>query len=275
MNHKIIIPYRSPGLHPGDLRRLGGIHLHVDGGGDHAFVRHILGELEKFGAKGKTTAISLSVEGPQRRDEPLTYASHTPGTANGEQFDYFLTSSLENRADALRTLGIVLPQIADRGDIVVEVEQVIATFERSAGRSDWRRFAGTSPTPIRSYEVGFNKGETLAFEIHHAIDFPSRGVPSFSVQKLLEETVPMGLRVGGWFSFVKPEGIWSFRSNAFTEGKNLEAEVRAQSDLLCDYLSSNSDTFEAFRLWTIVECVLGIWHTPLSRVAKEADETAI
>ena len=80
--------YRSPGIVRGYFRKLGGVHLHVDGGDNQQFILTLLKEFEA-NFPGKLTAISESAAGPQRERLPRVYASHTPGADEEEQFEYF------------------------------------------------------------------------------------------------------------------------------------------------------------------------------------------
>src|SRR5258708_6736057 len=121
--------HRSLGLPKGHFRRLNSFHLHVDGGDNRQLVLDLLGHFEDRGALGKLTPIRHALEGPQRREIPETYASHTPGSSCHEDFEYFSTMSLQDRDDAVVKLKELLSIVKDRPGLVVEIERVAAVIQ--------------------------------------------------------------------------------------------------------------------------------------------------
>jgi hypothetical protein len=245
--------HRSPGLKPGELRRLGTIHMHVDGGGKSDLVLDVVKALEKRGTKGKLSVITRSVAGPQREQYPDVYKIHTPGVDDEESLEYFSTTGLADRKDAIETIKLILPQLMEHPGAVLEVECVIGTIFDG----EWRHAKGASP--IRPEEVQFDKSPTLPFEIHHAFDVPMEAGPALDLDKLLADVTELGISVGGWFTFLKNEREWSYRSNAFVERVHLEEYTMTEYKKLTEYLKKRK--IQA-RQWTIVEEVLGIWKIP-------------
>src|SRR5260370_41342357 len=142
--------YRSDGLPRGALRQLGTMHLHMDGGGKADLVLNLVRELEAKGAGGKLTAVTRSVAVPQRKDQPTTYSSHTPGTGDEEELEYFSTSGMTDRIGTVGCLKDILPKLNDHPGSVVEVERVVATLERHhCCLEDFEELA-----PTGSYERG-------------------------------------------------------------------------------------------------------------------------
>jgi hypothetical protein len=255
--------YRSPHLPPGTFRQVGVMHIHIDGAGYEDLVNSLVRDLENRGARAKLTAVNQAVGGPQREEEPETYASHTPGSLDMEHLEYFSTSTLHNRTDAVNTLAEIIPKMSGHAGVVIEVERVIAKIDEKG----WRALP-VKDKAITGADVGFDPSPTLPFEIHHAMDFAAAdgaetATPPLTPQELLAETVPLGLRVGGWFNFVKTGGLWSFRSNAFTSApeQELQSVVTKQYDLLGNYVARKG---LQCRRWAIVEQVIGIWRSPFA-----------
>jgi hypothetical protein len=256
--------YRSPGLPAGFFRQVGIMHMHVDGAGYEDLVNSLVRNLEAGGARAKLTAVSQAVAGPQRAEEPDTYASHTPGTLNDEHLEYFSTTSLRNRTDAVQTIQKVLPLLAEHEGVVIEVERVIAKVDESGWRS-----LPVRDLPILGEDVGFVRNPTMDYELHHALEFlpgpQGTTQPPIRIEQLLADTTALGLKVGGWFNFPKKDGQWSFRSNAFTSvaEEDLEALVTKEYELLGQYAAEKHLQCQR---WTIVEQVLGIWRSPFERL---------
>jgi hypothetical protein len=252
--------YRSPHLPPGTFRQVGVMHMHIDGAGYESLVNAVVRQLEVGGARVKFTAISQAVAGPQRASEPSTYASHTPGSPDAEHLEYFSTSTLQHRVDAVRTIAVVIPKIAEHDGVIIEVERVIAKIDEQG----WRSIPVKDST-ISGAEVGFAPAPSLPYEIHLALDFSPEAnradTAPVSLEQLLEETTAKGLIVGGWFSFCKPGKLWSFRSNAFTAAPETELQtlVTKQFELLGNYAK---ERHLQCRRWAIVEQVVGIWRSP-------------
>lgn len=243
--------YRSPDIPKGHFSQVGRLHIHVDGGGDTGLVVAALSAL----GLGKLNVVTDALAGPQREEFPTTYASHTPVVEGQEVLEYFSTSHLASRDQAIYALNRVLPLLANRPAIVVEVEHVIAKID-SYGR--WSTVPIDRVLPIESVEVGFECAPTLPFEIHHAVDISS-GSPSLTLRQLLQETTELGVRVGGWFSFTK-ENVCAYRSNAFSTANDFEGYARTTHELLDQYLRHRGVDYQ---LWTLIERVIGVWRTPL------------
>ena len=118
---------------------------------------------------------------------------------------------------------------------------------------------------IDSSEAGFEQAPTLPFEIHHAFDIPKNTrfdeAGPFELALLLEASLQLGLRVGGWYQFDKSND-WAYRSNSFASAEAVKDIAMKEWAVLNDHLNQSG---VPFRLWTIVEQVLGIWRTPLSK----------
>jgi hypothetical protein len=193
--------------------------------------------------------------------KPETYLSHTPGSIDEEHLEYFSTSSLSNRADAIRTLIKVLPLLIGHDGVVIEVERVVAKIDESG----WHQTPVKDPS-ILGHEVGFSRNPTMPFEIHMALEFmPTTKEPAIEIRELLNDTTALGLKVGGWFNFLRNDGRWSFRSNAFASipEPELQALVLDQYQILGNYVAARR--LECQR-WAIVEHVLGIWRSPLQKM---------
>src|SRR5664279_786336 len=116
--------YRSAGLASEYFSRVGNVHMHVDGGVNAELVRDVLRGGEVNGELGKMSTVIESVAGPQRDELPDTYASHTPGAAGAEQFDYFATIHLGRHREAVVRVREVVTRLANTREVVIEVEQV-------------------------------------------------------------------------------------------------------------------------------------------------------
>jgi hypothetical protein len=254
-----ISEYRSPGIVRGHFRQLGGVHLHVDGGEEYEFALSLLKRTERE-FPGKVTVISNSVGGPQRQRLQNVYASHTPGSGEAEDFECFLTMDLGSRDGGLRILRKIIRDLSNRHGSVVEVECLIGRIEDG---KHWEAIPATSIMPIRGEEVGFEPSATMAIELHHGLDFSlDCAVPSLGA--ILYASIELGLDVGGWFEFKRPEGV-SFRSNAFHETDGIQDKAEVEHELLRGYLEGLG---HPFKLWSSVESVLGIWKSPFHELRK-------
>jgi len=254
-------PFRSAGLPPGYFGRVGGLHLHVDGAGQRDFVVTLLRELQAAGARGKLNAITDALIGPQRKELASTYASHTPGTGDTERFEYFSTIETRDRDAAIEQLRWILPRLAAHDGIVVEVERVVYRIDTAGVASS---LPEDEVAPLQSLEVGFERSPTLPFEIHHAFDIPKpteESRPPIALRKIMDDTVAAGLPVGGWYHFEKADA-WAYRSNAFATADALDRTALSQHAALKSCLI---ETGLQFRMWSIIEQVLGVWRTPLRR----------
>ena len=228
------------------------LHLHVDGGEHIDMVTALLDDLKSLGMSGKLHTITEIIAGSQRQELPSTYSSHTPGTSDCEQFEFFSTIGLADRDMALSTLKHILPRLEGNPGIVVEVEHVVANIDRLG---IWQGIDLKSVEEIPSESVGLRRLPKLPFEIHHCIDIYDAGPNPLNIRDLMTDTKRLGISLGGWFAFEK-EGRASYRSNAFTNAPNLKQNVFTQYELLSTYLVS---TGMNVTLRTIVEHVLGVW----------------
>jgi hypothetical protein len=251
--------YRSPGLIPGHFRRLGCLHVHVDGDLSLPRLTALVQTMEARGHPGKVTSVSDFVGGTQRAALPETYASHTPGPESEERFEYFSTISLADRSTALAVLKDLLPIINACAGSVIEVEQVVATSD--AG--EFQTITAASIAPIESWEVGFQVNRSAPYEVHHGINVEVERASTMTVRVLEKDLTLEGLSVGGWFTFNKTNQT-SYRSSAFLTGEDFELEVRRQRELLKRYLCKR---FPSFELWTTVERVIAIWKAPLREIS--------
>jgi hypothetical protein len=229
--------------------------MHLDGGGSPTVAFGMLKRLERMGAVGKINTIIASVAGPQRQLMPDVYASHTPATGDGtERFEYFSTVSLGSRENAIQLLRQVLPDVAAQPGVVLEVERVVARID-DAGRLTPSEV--THGSSIDAADVGIAPSPTARFEVHHAFDIPFEGVTDLPIDlaQLLRDTSP-DVVVGGWFCFAR-KGFVSYRSNAFTD-RIAATDVQREHAALAAYLQTRH---HGCRIRTVVEEVLGIWHT--------------
>ena len=250
--------YRSLDLPKGYFSRIGSMHMHIDGGGNADLVTAALRELESSGARGKINIVMDSIPGPQRQDYPDTYASHTPVLETQEVLDYFSTTHLANRDQAIKALSRILPLLSDHPAIVVEVEHVVAKIDRTG---HWSAVCVDRVLPIESGEVGFERAATLPYEVHMCVDI-SGTTPTLSLRQLLQESAELGVRVGGWFTFMK-EDVCAYRSNAFSTADDFEEYARTNHELLDRFLKNRGIDYQ---LWTLIERVIGVWRTPVQPV---------
>jgi hypothetical protein len=244
--------YRKPPS--GFFRQIGNIHIHIDGGEEFGLVENLLVKLNSYRCVSKINAIEEFIAGPQRKEFPDTYQSHTPGTGS-ERLEFFSTSSAGTREGAVGLLSYILSEIKGVPGIVVEAERVVAQID---AQGNWKGIPYSDLSRIRAEEVGYEPAETLPFEIHHAFDVPL-DYQSISLGPLLQETTKRGLRVGGWFRFAK-HGCRAYRSNAFFIENGLQAHALAQHQALDGYLRGKRIQY---KLWTVVEQVVGVWRSPL------------
>jgi hypothetical protein len=196
-------------------------------------------------------------------DYPDTYASHTPGTDDIEELEYFSTSAVASREEAVHIMKDMLPALSDHRGVVLELERIIAIVDNGK----WTETTIDSVPAIREDEVGYRKSPTLPIEIHHAFDVLAKDKP-LRLEELLQKTGQMGIRVGGWFNFAK-EGEWSYRSNAFVHKAHLKDYVMREHGALSEFVKMHK--IPVTRTWTLVEQVLGIWRIPVLRWAQERE----
>jgi hypothetical protein len=244
---------RSPNAPAGHFRRLGTLHLHIDGAEADDLPVSLIREFEAGGRSAKITTVARSIAGPQRQELSETYSSHNPQRGAQEAMSFFSTVETRNREDLVYAAGKALSQLRSRKGVVVEAERVVARVD-SNGR--WTSVAFDEIAAIASPEVDFASAPTMPFEIHHAFDIRRRGDAPFNLEKLLADTNRLGIPVGGWFMFSKRD-CWSYRSNSFANQDGIQEKVTREWQLLDEYLRSSGLAYE---LWTIVERVLGVWR---------------
>jgi hypothetical protein len=121
--------------------------------------------------------------------------------------------------------------------------------------------------PITSNEIPHPSSKTMPYEIHHCIDvaprwrfLPRRKKPPIPLNEVNEVTRALGIDVGGWFLFHNPSGVWSYRSNAFTEVDD-DTFARDRHLLLRDAFRKRiGRLYQRPTIKTIVEKILGIWN---------------
>lgn len=244
--------YRTAGLPSGFFSQTGNLHMHVDGGGNLDLALNVIRQLELLGLSGKLNLVIDSVAGPQRALLPETYESHTPTAGGEERFEYFSTISIGTRERAIEVLRKMLPLLLSAPGVVVEVERVIARVDDAGHLA----FVNLRTLPITVQEVGFSPSQTLPFEIHHAFDMPKEAGGGPKLAELLADCNPLGVEVGGWFSFARTNTL-SYRSNAFAEAATVEGKATREHMALNRYLGEHG---YQCHVRTVVEEVVGIWR---------------
>ncbi len=249
--------YASPGIASETYDALGRMHLHIDGARSYPRVLEVVQALEKRGNPGRFDEVLSSVSGPQRGLLPETYESHTPTIDGKEAFDFFSTSLMKDRADAINAVNVVSHMLSDADGAIVELEQVVGLID-PAGRERWipeKRHA----RPILPGEASPVPSPSLKFEVHHGFEVSGELARKISLEILRDRCTKAGIMFGGWFVF-ENEGKQSFWSNAFTDttGDTLQTFVSRERALLKGLLRDIG--LEKISLQTLVERVVGIWH---------------
>ena len=243
------IQYRSSGLSPGFFNGLGVLHVHVDGAEDQSVILRILQELERRGNPSKINVVDRFVAGPQRKSLPTIYQAHTPALAGREEFEFFSTTLLKDRSDAVNVVNFLGHALGRSPGVVIEVEQPVMWL----GPKAWRDYPKSLWVPqIEAAEVGLAPGPSLRFEIHHGFDLPKEGV-QYPLEFLGEFCSRHFVEFGGWFVFEKP-AAWAYRSNSFSEEGVIE-QVEREQEVLNLFLQGRC------RCRTLVEKILGIWKS--------------
>gem|GEM_PF-1023180 len=253
--------YRSRGLAAGFSSVLGTLHMHIDGAENQELVIQLVQRLEQQGNLGKLNHVISFIRGPQRAALPDVYRSHTPGVGSKENFKFFSTHTLKNRADAGRMVNIVSEMFGATPGIVIEVEQPVMCLEPKG----WKLLAESHHVaPIQVGEVKIQPSPSLDFEIHHRFDLPKTG-PQVSLEELGRYCEGNGITFGGWFIFEKPSA-WAYRSNSFSSQAGLRELVEREQTSLNLFLKQQN---VKCNLRTVVERVLGIWNR--QKVSREAN----
>lgn len=250
-----------------DFSALGTIHVHVDGVDRDQLVDDIVGEFRKKQRPSKKNRIIDDEPGPQRQSKPTTYEHHTPGgVEKKKKLEYFSTHLFGGFAATKRDLKQLLSMLYDSGvkNVVVEAERIIGKIGDENADWVWASPYHRHYPAICSGDVGYEKLESDAIEVHYAVDIARdvewRHKPPLTCAQLRDISNDLGIDVGGWFLFEKAdETIWAFRSNMF------ESDV-CQEDLENDRQNIKSKLEEKgikCNVKALVEQTIGIWQTPL------------
>lgn len=248
------IQYRSAGLQEGIFSKIGCIHAHIDGADSPEQVRDIVEELEKRGNPGTLDYVVLSVVGPQRAEEPETYGAHTPVMDGEEAFDFFSSTQIHSRQDALAVLDAITTMLAGTKGAIVEIEQNVGWLDEKG----WQVVLPADQLEIiHSAEARLAPKDTMRYEIHHAIEIPkSWGVLNLSALARFCRRHQMVF--GGWFVFDDGDR-WGYWSNAFSNETNIQQLVEREQSILSAFLVAAR--LDEVKPVTLVERVLGIWHS--------------
>ena len=229
-----------PDNFPKSSTQLGAIHIHVDGGKNEAVVRSLLDDLNSKGYPTKMQHVLEAVAGPQRVLLPEVYGSHTPGEEGEKRFEFFSTTLVRSRDEAIAVIRDILPRIHGTSGIVLEAEQVISLV-----RSENEEVQIGMLTKMRTVRVilrqeaqiavikteevdGYSAAPTWPFEVHHRFDVPKyQSQHPIPLESLLQFSEKNGFCVGGWFVF-DDLGGWGYRSNEFMRRNELGPTMRRQ-----------------------------------------------
>jgi hypothetical protein len=230
-------------------------------------VTQIVTFLQDRGFLGKLNEISKAASGPQRYDEDFreTYAIHTPGEGSQERFEIFSTTSFGERdeigEDIIHALKHILRELSGTRGVIVEVERALATITE---QGQWIATPNLLIPTIDDQKVGTLRSRTHPIEIHHALDVAKLGTetePPISIEEVLRAANELGVKFGGWFLFDKGSA-WSYRSSAFTGYDDYKEEAQEYHFLLAKYLERRlANAGREYKLWTLIEQILGIWNT--------------
>lgn len=255
----------SPANYPqGFFTEIDSIHVHVDGGVAGQLVRSVVDRLNDDGFPSKITFIKNAIAGPQRQDLPPTYQSHTPGTDDREELEYFSTTIFPDHSIASKELRSLLADLSAQNGIVIEAERVIGILDEN---TRWSVISVREFPVFHSGDVGFQRGNTLPIEVHLSCDIPKglrwQEKPPLDLEILRDYCAQIGIRIGGWFLFEEAD-TWAFRSNMFMEAHISKEVLRRQRDEFAEILESKAAElgFE-YHVRTLVEQSLGVWKTPL------------
>ncbi|WP_437655780.1 CHAT domain-containing protein [Sorangium sp. So ce1182] len=248
----------------GYFRRIGTMHLHIDGGTALPLIEAWAQRFNEREIPTKITRVSRFSRGPQRDELKDTYEIHTPGV-NQESLEYFTTSLLDDDKHDIATLvEETLAEIENIKGIVVELERVVAVVSDDAEGSDSSHLKGLQGA------VRFDTRKTsFRVEIHYMVDI-SKGADDkrepLSLGAIVKICNDNGIDIGGWFLFERSD-IWAYRSNSFAlkipEREELNAKrLRLQRKLVEASGRAPSDV----RVKVVVEESVGIWKTPVTRL---------
>lgn len=251
----------SENLQPGDFRKLGTFHVHIDGD-DQAHIESLVGELGPNFPSKVNRITGEPVPGPQRDDPDFdeTYRYHTPGSLENEGFSVFSTTMLGAGSrlslEAIDTLKHIITVVTRKTGPVVELERVVATIDECGVWTEVELISDPPDLWKLSDECDYPRLSTLPIEIHHAIDITKKGSrPPLNPT----EDMPKGPNIGGWFLFEK-ENSWAYRSNQFADWSDYEHYAKDGDTRLRKFLTELHDRGVEATLRTLVEQVLGIWR---------------
>lgn len=231
------IEYRSPGLPHNFFTKQ--IHVHIDGAKDPGAVWPLLQTLQSSGNLSKLNFVNQFIAGPQRLLLPEVYSAHTPVLAGREEFEFFSTTSLYSRYDAVRVTKFLGESLRNFSGLIIEVEKPVMWLGLNGSRPKsgnhivpgWK-FVPESEylLPIGANEIGLSPGASLPFEIHHRFDLPKKG-KQVDLDELGRFCEKSGIAFGGWFVFEKTDS-WAYRSNSFSRREGLEEQVQREQESL-------------------------------------------
>lgn len=214
--------YRSPNLPSGFFNIMGTAHVHIDGAQDENLILSVVKNLEGKGNPGKLNYVYDSIVGPQRKELPEIYESHTPVLLGKEALDFFSTNLVKSREDGIEIINSLFPILQSTPGLIVEMEQVVGWYREIWGDFSAEELSLPKYIPlIKSSDVLFAPKPTLSYEIHHGFEELKNGPPSIGLKDLLQFCEENKIMIGGWFTFANAKliglrtlverviGIWS------------------------------------------------------------------
>ena len=290
-------PVSPPGIR-GLSRRLGSIHLHVDGAQARSFVEDLV---ERHNARQRLSELAYVVAsqpGPQRRQAPRIYDLHNPGRNGQDELDFFSTSQLhpgpglptraERRALALEVLDQLCridPMGEDASGVVLELERVVGTVDDNGNVSLAQELSlRGSPLTLDNEQAmrlfaPFNRQRggmqsQSAYELHFSLDIdrlPDDKRPPVALEDLVAMSAQAAMTLGGWFLFHDQER-WAYRSNEFVAGITEQSLRTRWTNLRAALAADTRPRLQSARLRLLAEEALAVWRTPLA-LEKESLRT--
>jgi len=257
------------------FREPGSLHVHIDCSAQRDLYDEFEHWLHSERRVVRPNTISKSVKGPQSKQAWLeeTLSGHfqktlLDSTPDATEPEYFLTTGVANRAEALSLVKEILHRAVDHSEVIVEVENVAATYE---GMETWKPWPITQLVPdISEAEAGYKRSKTVRFEFHHGFDIRKEVAdtkdPTFTLEQLRDETKDF-LNFATWSLFENPH-YWSYRSTAFSAEQLRELDVKIRQTceseyrLLEHYLLAEKK-LPIRNLRTVVEKIVGVWKSPI------------
>jgi hypothetical protein len=281
----------SAPLPPGISRRLGSIHLHIDGGAERKLVRSAMAVHHARGYPTEQNSVIQFLPGRQRKLDPEMYSLHTPGIEQ-EELDYFSTTCLHPGPElpepaqwqkikaATRDVLVQLDDLetsANASGVVLELERVVGAVDEAGNIElvDSLRlrdidasamFDGQDLLFKPNYRETWVAGTPL-YELHFSLDLgrsPDDSMPPLTLQRVSEMSEQASLAVGGWFLF-DDKRRWAYRSNGF--------EPAITRELLTDCYQRFKDVLDkagitrwpGYKLRLIAEEAVAVWKSPLKK----------